>query len=59
MDNVYLVGSENVQRAATQMQDAASTIQRAATNLDYTMTNFLQCFSQEIDRLLAGTKENK
>lgn len=53
---VTLVGSEQVQRAASQMQSAADAMNRAAGNLDHTMTmhqRFLDDWLMRFEQVLA------
>lgn len=56
-DYVTLLGAEDVQRAASQMQSAAQDMQRAASQIDHTFMHFLRRIDELVGRLLDAQQE--
>lgn len=52
-DYIYLQGSEQVERAAYTMREAASQMDRAVNSMDYTLQAFLTRFEDAVARLEA------
>jgi hypothetical protein len=50
-ENIYLQGSEEVERAARTIDAAADGMQRAANQMDESLTRFLRDFDQMVSRL--------
>lgn len=48
---IHLIGSEDVARAAHQMQDAAERMSRAASNIDTSLREALARFDEIVTRL--------
>lgn len=58
MDSIYLMGSEDVRQAASEMTRAADTMRRAAGDINETLTRFMEEFREAIQMLdsLGGNK---
>jgi len=55
---VTLLGTEEVSRASNNMRSAADEMNRAASSIDSALFNFLQRFSEQVDRLVALQEES-
>lgn len=51
MNDVHLIGAEEVTRAAHRMQDAAADMKRAAMTIEGTSEHFLRQLGEMIERL--------
>lgn len=51
MDSIYLMGSEDVRLAASEMTRAADTMRRAAGDIDEILTRFMEQFRETIQAL--------
>lgn len=59
MENIYLVGSEDVSRAGANINEAADTINRAANNIDCSIIGFENFMNDWLTRFEQVLKENK
>lgn len=60
MDSMYLMGSEDVSRAASTMSSAASTMQSAASSISHSLEmhqRFLDDWLQRLEAIIENTKQ--
>lgn len=55
MENIYLVGSEDVRKAARQIQAAAEEMSRAANSIDAAFERHQRFIDDWLDRFAAAT----
>ena len=59
MENIYLVGSEDVYRASNNMREAADTLNRAVGNLDdvfFRQQRFMEDWLAKLEQILVENK---
>jgi hypothetical protein len=59
MENIYLVGSEDVSRGGSNMASAAQDILRAANNIDSTFYQYRDFMNDWLNRFEQVLKDNK
>ncbi len=59
MDNIYLVGSEDVKRASNNIQSSAEIMQSVANNISNSLSDYQIFMNEWLDRFEVILKENR
>jgi len=57
-ESIYLMGSEDVRKAASEMKEAAETMRRAASEIHDTLTRFTSDFRELVVQLEASRRSD-